>query len=327
VKWFVLVAVLALGCKDKPGEQRVLPGGGPAGPGEGQSAKEAMELLCNAEAKSGAKEGTKGTDVAIWIEKHVTHPEVLTLLRSLGALEKEEADKQLREKALRYGIATCPLATPPPAPTLSVDVPAFADTDVMAGRAYVQETPLVTVSLQAIMYKGAEVVALDNGVPAPALVVDGGLPALEKLLGSYKTAPEEIYVAIDKAVPFATMHMVWASLAAERFLVVKRGDGLRVIGMSVYSVPEKPSSVLVLSKTEISELREGAKVPSTWKYPDGFGIFVRDTIARYGNPGSGIRQLELRNIELLDTHTVEDFFRFIAPLTPYVRPVIKRSTP
>lgn len=109
MKWIVVVvAVLGFGCNDK-GEQRVSPGGPGQGPG-GQSAKEAMFLVCNAEATSGAKGTSKAQAMAEYIETNVHHPEVLKLLRSLGAEERATSDQRLRDAARGYGIDDCPLA-------------------------------------------------------------------------------------------------------------------------------------------------------------------------------------------------------------------------
>jgi hypothetical protein len=282
-----------------------------------------MNLVCNAEAKAAPKGPNKSFEIAVWIEANVHHPEVLKLLSSIGAQDKVEGDKRLRDAALRYGIENCPIATPPPAETTTVDVPMFDPADATAqGQTYKSGTAVLNVTPQEISYQGARVVALTNGVPEATQIVDGELTALQKILGDSKTAPDDLYIAIDKTVPYATMHLVWASLApvTERALVVKKGTELHVVPMSVYTLKEDDPGKLVLTKTEIVDMRAGS---TRWKYPDAFGTFVREALKKYDHPGSDLDQ---RTIELGDTHTVDDFFKLVAPLTKYVRPAIKRST-
>ena len=108
MKWLIVALALAGGCKSE--DTRVGPGG-PSGPGDGQSMKEAMTLLCHANEKA---KSPKPIDVAIYIEENVRHPAVVKLLHSLGAADKTSADQQVREMAKRAGVEPCPFAGPTP---------------------------------------------------------------------------------------------------------------------------------------------------------------------------------------------------------------------
>lgn len=85
----------------------------PAPGATGQGFAEAMTLLCDAEARSGAARRPPGERIQVlteWINRRIENPEVRNLVSGLTAAEDPEQIRERLEQAVeRAGLGACPL--------------------------------------------------------------------------------------------------------------------------------------------------------------------------------------------------------------------------
>lgn len=211
---WIVVGLVACGTSDRPSAATTGSGSG-SGATVPQTATQAMELVCNAEATVGAADSPERGPVLIaWMRERVTNPEIRRALDELSLDVWPSAKARLVTLATQHGVTACKLADPATRPKLPVDVPELAgpaepDTDA----------PLVVVSPTQLSLDGAPIIALDKGRVGPA---DHERHAAKRLAAALTNVADDVRVriAFDRTVPVATVTSVirW----------VARGDTAKV---------------------------------------------------------------------------------------------------
>lgn len=167
-----------------------------------QTARDAMQLVCDAHAASGASTAApaeRAQLVSHWLGERVTNAEVRAVVDSLAAQSERDARLAVLGAAKRFGVETCMW----PDATLPVAVPethSGTEPDTEPG-------PLVIVSRTELVYEGTPVLALQDGAIDPR--------QLEKLGDRIKANPPSgrVRVAFDSTLPVKTAALVVESLA------------------------------------------------------------------------------------------------------------------
>lgn len=204
--WFV-VGLVACGTSERPSAATTGSGSG-SGATTPQTAKQAMELVCDAEATAAASgSAERGQVLLAWMREQVTNPEIRRVLDELSLDVWPSAKARLVTLASQHGVAACKLAEPAAQPKLPVDVPELAgpaepDTDA----------PLIVVSATEIVLDGAQIIRLEKGRVAAA---DRDRQAVTKLASAVKAVPDavRIRIAFDRSTPVETVRAVIRSVA------------------------------------------------------------------------------------------------------------------
>jgi len=89
-------------------------GSPPSAPAEGQSYRQAIELMCQVDRRAGISPDSGPIEIearrAEWIADHVEHPDAIELRTRITVEAPGEQAKMLREQADSAGIRDCPLA-------------------------------------------------------------------------------------------------------------------------------------------------------------------------------------------------------------------------
>ena len=204
----IVVGLVACGTSDRP--SAATSGSGSGSATAPQTAKQAMELVCDAEATVGAAASAapdRGQVLIAWMREHVTNLEIRRALDELSLDVWPSAKTRLVTLATQHGVTACKLAEPAAQPNVPVDVPE------LAGPAEPDsDAPLVVVSATQISLDGAPVVALEKGRVAAA---DRGRQAVTKLAAAVTAVPEAVRVriAFDRSTPVETVIAVIRSVA------------------------------------------------------------------------------------------------------------------
>lgn len=200
---WIVVGLVACGTSDRPSAATTGSGSG-SGAIAPQTAKQAMELVCDAEARVGAAasgSADRGQVLIAWMREQVTNPEISRALDELSLDVWPSAKTRLVTLATQHGVTACTLAEPAARPKLPVDVPELAgpaDPD--------SDAPLVVVSPTQISVDGTQIIPLDNGRVVRA---DNGQAGKRLAAALAKTAADvRVRIAFDRTVPVATVTSV-----------------------------------------------------------------------------------------------------------------------
>jgi len=200
----LVVGLAACNSSDRPSAPAAGSGSAPAP----QTAKQAMELVCDAAASAGsASSGSaeRGPAIIAAMRARVTSPEIVRVLDELALDTWPSARSRLIALATQHGVSPCKLAdSAVAAPTaLPVAVPELSGpSEPDAGG------PLLVVSPSEISLDGAAIIALDKGHVAAA---DLDHRTIKKLAKAPPTG--RVRIAFERTIPVETATAVIRSFA------------------------------------------------------------------------------------------------------------------